>query len=70
MKKILSIISAVGLFVVSAVNSFAVGIADLFAVADTATLDSNVKTILIAMLGISLLFVAFRYVKAALGTKK
>jgi hypothetical protein len=42
----------------------------LFDAVDITGLETNVSTILISMIWISLLFVGYRYVKAALGTKK
>lgn len=41
----------------------------IFTAANISTLSSNVSTILIAMVGVTLLFVGYKYVRRALGTR-
>ena len=51
--------------VTSAANSYAVDttMADIFAAANITTLNNNVGTLLIALVGINLLFVGYRFLK-------
>ena len=65
MKKVLFSMLA---FCLMATNSWAIDptIADLFTAADISTLATKVGAILVSLIGVSLLFMGFRYVRKSL----
>jgi len=66
---VLKLLVVVGLITAVAAPALAVDktMSDVFTAADISTLNSNVYTLVAAVLGIFLLFVAARYIKKALG---
>lgn len=62
MKKLFTL-GAVGSALALPVMSYAAGMADLFTAADISPLATNVSTLLVAFIGVSLLFLGYRYIR-------
>ena len=67
MNKVMNLLFLVCALIMSAVPAFAVPptISDIFAAADTTALAINVSLILIAFVGVNLLFLGARYLRKA-----
>lgn len=63
---VLGALGLLGAASVAPTSSHAAGVADLFTAVDTTTLSTNVSTILVSLIGVSLLFLAGRYIKKAI----
>lgn len=70
-KKLYSVLSlgllALMAFVAVPVQSAHATIAELFTAVDVSSISTNVQTLMIAFIGISLLFVGFRYIRKLIG---
>jgi hypothetical protein len=61
------VLLAVAIIMSSPALSYAADIDTLFTAIDISTVSGKVTTVLVAMIGISLVFVGYRYAKKALG---
>ena len=65
-KKCFAPVTAAGAAVTLAASNASAAIADIWTAVDVTTFDTNLTTILVAFIGIALMFAAYAYVKRVL----